>query len=249
MILSASARTDVGLRRTANEDCFALAATAGLYLVADGMGGHTAGQVASRLATEGTVTAFRRVASADASLTEKLRYCVAAANREVFDTAQNKPEFQGMGTTLVALLAGHGRIALAHVGDSRAYLIRGGRVRRLTDDHSLVAELVRRREITEVAARGHPHRHVLTRAIGVRRSVEADLAELTPAVGDVVVLCSDGLTGHVQDAEIAQAVSDNEDLDAVCEGLVDLANARGGEDNITVALVRCDENEASPSTP
>jgi protein phosphatase len=248
MILSASARTDVGLRRTANEDCFAHAGSAGLYLVADGMGGHTAGQVASKLATEGTVQAYRRVASADASLTEKLRYCVAAANREVFDTAQKKPELQGMGTTLVALLAGRGRIALAHVGDSRAYLIRGGRVRRLTDDHSLVAELVRRREITEVAARGHPHRHVLTRALGVRRSVEADLAELTPAVGDVVVLCSDGLTGHVQDAEIAKAVSHNDDLDAVCEGLVDLANARGGEDNITVALVRCDENEPTPSS-
>ncbi len=242
MILSASARTDVGLRRTANEDCFALAASAGLYLVADGMGGHTAGQIASRLATEGTVQAFRRVAEAEASLTEKLRYCVAAANREVYDTAQKKPELQGMGTTLVALLAGEGRIALAHVGDSRAYLIRGDRVRRLTDDHSLVAELVRRREITELAARGHPHRHVLTRALGVRRSVEADLAELTPAAGDVVVLCSDGLTGHVQDAELAQAVAASDDLDAVCEGLVDLANARGGEDNITVALVRCDEN-------
>ncbi len=247
MILSASARTDTGLRRTANEDCYALASSAGLYLVADGMGGHTAGQVASRLATEGTVTAFKRVEATDASLTEKLRYCVAAANREVFDTAQKKPELQGMGTTLVALLAGQGRIALAHVGDSRAYLIRGGRIRRLTDDHSLVAELVRRREITEMAARGHPHRHVLTRALGVRRSVEADLAELTPAAGDVVVLCSDGLTGHVQDAEIAKAVSDDADLDAVCEGLVDLANARGGEDNITVALVRCDDLEATPS--
>lgn len=241
MILSAAARTDVGRRRTVNEDCFALASGAGLYLVADGMGGHTAGQLASRLATGGTVQALRRVAGAEASLTEKLRYCVASANREVFDTAQRKPELKGMGTTLVALLAGHGRIALAHVGDSRAYLIRAGRIRQLTDDHSLVAELVRRREISEVAARGHPHRHVLTRALGVRRAVEADLAELTPATGDVVVLCSDGLTGHVEDAEIARCVSADDDLESVCQRLVDLANDRGGEDNITVALVRCDE--------
>ena len=240
MILTSAARTDVGLRRNVNEDCFALAAELGLYLVADGMGGHTAGRLASRLATAGTIQALRRVDGVEASLTEKLRYCVAGANRGVFDTAQAKPELAGMGTTLVALLAGHGRIALAHVGDSRAYLIRSRRIRQLTDDHSLVAELVRRREITETAARGHPHRHVLTRALGVRRAVEADLAELTPAIGDVVVLCSDGLTGHVTDEEIAQCVAADGDLGSVCEGLIALANERGGEDNITVALIRCE---------
>lgn len=248
MLLTAVARTDVGLRRSVNEDCFALAANAGLYLVADGMGGHTAGQLASRLATAGMVEALKRFATADASLTEKLRFCVSAANRDIYDAAEEKPELQGMGTTLVALLAGRGRIALAHVGDSRAYLVRGGGVRRLTDDHSLVAELVRRREITEVAARGHPHRHVLTRALGVRRSVEADLAEITPVEGDVIVLCSDGLTGHLQDEEIAQFVSETGDLDAVCECLVDLANARGGEDNITVSLIRCEDNDMEDGT-
>jgi protein phosphatase len=145
-----------------------------------------------------------------------------------------------MGTTLVALLAGPGRIALAHVGDSRAYLIRGGLIRRLTDDHSLVAALVRRREIAESAARGHPHRHVLTRALGVRRSVEADLAELTPAAEDLVVMCSDGLTGHLQDDEIAEIALRDADLATACARLIELANARGGEDNTTVALVRCD---------
>jgi protein phosphatase len=245
MMLTAAARTDVGLRRTVNEDCFAMAAELGLYLVADGMGGHTAGQLASRLATSGTVAALRRVQDAQATLTEKLRYCVAAANRQVFDTAQAKPELAGMGTTLVALLAAPGRIALAHVGDSRAYLIRAGRIRQLTDDHSLVAELVRRREITANAARGHPHRHVLTRALGVRRTVEADLAELTPAPGDAIVLCSDGLTGLVDDAEIAGEVASAAaaGLDPLCERLVALANERGGEDNITVVVVRWEETE------
>ncbi len=242
MILSAAGRTDVGLRRSVNEDCFTLASDLGLYLVADGMGGHTAGQLASRLATAETVEALRSVAEASATLSEKLRYCVAAANRQIFDTAKRKPELAGMGTTLVALLTRPGRVALAHVGDSRAYLVRGGRIRQLTDDHSLVAELVRRQEITPGAARGHPHRHVLTRALGVRRSVEADLAELTPTAGDVVVLCSDGLTGLVEDTEIASAVAANRDLERICEHLVGVANDRGGEDNITVVLVQWGES-------
>jgi serine/threonine protein phosphatase PrpC len=241
MILRAAARTDVGRKRAANEDRYALAPDLGLYLVADGMGGHRAGQVASELAAEATVAALRTLEAAEASLTDKLRYAVAAANRAVFTTARSRPELTGMGTTLVALLVERGRVALAHVGDSRAYLFRGGRLRQLTDDHSLVAELVRRREISARAARGHPHRHVLTRALGVRRNVEADLAELTPAGDDLFVLCSDGLTGHVDDAEIARAVAAHSDLDAVCQQLVGLANSRGGEDNITVALVRCEK--------
>jgi protein phosphatase len=244
MILTAAARTDVGRRRSENEDSFALAPRLGLYLVADGMGGHTAGQLASRLATRGCVSALRELAESRATLTEKLRACVEAANREVYETAQAKPELTGMGTTLVVLLAGAGRIAFAHVGDSRAYLIRAGTIRRLTDDHSLVGELVRRQEISEESARGHPHRHVLTRALGVRRSVEPDLAELTPQVGDSVVLCSDGLTTHVEDVEIAAVATKERDVEAVCARLVDLANARGGEDNVTVALVRCDPDPA-----
>jgi protein phosphatase len=226
------------LRRRANEDTFALVPELGLYLVADGMGGHTAGQVASELAAEAAVRAVRTLEGASASLTDKLRYACAAANREILAAAKAKPEFAGMGTTLVALLAGEERIALAHVGDSRAYLIRGGKIRQLTDDHSLVAELVRRREISEKAARGHPHRHVLTRALGVRRNVEPDLAELTPAPLDTFVLCSDGLTGHLRDEEIAEIAAPEADVEAICDQLVNLANARGGEDNVTVVVAR-----------
>jgi protein phosphatase len=241
MHLNAAALSDVGLRRAANEDRYALAAELGLFLVADGMGGHTAGQVAAELAAQAAVDALETLVDASASLAEKLRYAVAAANREIFATSRAKPALAGMGTTLVALLAGQERIALAHVGDSRAYLVRGGRIRQLTDDHSLVAELVRRREITAHAARGHPHRHVLTRALGVRRSVEPDLAELTPAPEDAFVLCSDGLTGHVSDDEIAEAVMAAADIESACDRLVDLANSRGGEDNITVLIVKCDK--------
>jgi protein phosphatase len=245
MKLCAAARSDVGLRRSANEDAYALVPALGLYLVADGMGGHAAGQIASRLAAKSTVEALQNLQENEASLTETLRYCVAWANRHVFEAAEAKPELSGMGTTLVAVLAGRGRVALAHVGDSRAYLVRGGRIRQLTDDHSLVAELVRRRELSPDAAQDHPHRHVLTRALGVRRRVDPDLAELTPAPADVLVLCSDGLTNHVADAEIAALIASEAQLDDASARLVELANARGGEDNITVALIRCEENDAN----
>jgi serine/threonine protein phosphatase PrpC len=238
VILRSAGLTDVGRCRQANEDCYAIASEMGLFVVADGMGGHRAGQLASRLAAEAAVQAVQALQGSEATLTEKLRCAVAAANREIYTTAQAKPDCQGMGTTLVLLLAAEGRVALAHVGDSRAYLIRGGRIRQLTDDHSVVGELVRRREITQTAARAHPHRHVLTRALGVRREVAADLAELTSMPGDLFVLCSDGLTGLVHDQDIADAAASSTDLDTICTGLVECANSRGGEDNITVVLVR-----------
>jgi protein phosphatase len=244
MILRSAALTDVGRRRRANEDCYAIAAELGYFVVADGMGGHRAGQLASRLAAESAVAALEALEGSAATLTEKLRCTIAAANREIYVAGQAKAEFSGMGTTVVSLLAADGRVALAHVGDSRAYLVRGGRIRQLTDDHSVVGELVRRREITESAAREHPHRHVLTRAVGVRREVAPDLAELTSSPGDLFVLCSDGLTGLVRDEEIAEAASTGTDLDAICAQLVDLANERGGEDNITVVLVRYEKESA-----
>jgi serine/threonine protein phosphatase PrpC len=244
MILRSAARTDVGRRRRANEDSFAIAAELGYFVVADGMGGHRADQLASRLAAESAVVALEALEGSAATLTEKLRCTIAAANREIYVAGQAKPEYSGMGTTVVSLLAKDGRVALAHVGDSRAYLVRGGRIRQLTDDHSVVGELVRRREITESAAREHPHRHVLTRAVGVRREVAPDLAELTTSPGDLFVLCSDGLTGLVHDEEIAEAANASTDLDAICAQLVDLANERGGEDNITVVLVRYEKDSA-----
>lgn len=241
MKLSAAACSDVGLRRQANEDSFATAPELGLYVVADGMGGHRAGKVASELATEHALRAIQALQGAPASPAEKLRQAVSCANREVHETSQNDPELKGMGTTLVAILATRERVALAHVGDSRAYLIRGGRIRQLTDDHSLVAELVRRRQITEADAREHPHRHVLTRALGVASSTQPDLAELTPVLGDTFVLCSDGLTTHLRDGEILDLASRDEDLQKSCDRLVSCANERGGVDNVTVVLVRLED--------
>jgi len=240
MTLRAAARTDVGRRRPANEDAVVVAPELGLYLVADGMGGHRAGQVASELAARAVLSGLRGLAGAARSPQAKLAAAVAGANAEILATARAKPELTGMGTTVVALLADQGRVAIAHVGDSRAYRLRGGAAERLTDDHTLVADLVRRGELGAAAAAAHPQRHVLTRALGVRRALEPDLAELAPEAGDVYLLCSDGLTGHVADEELAGVAASAPDLDAACERLVALANRRGGEDNVSVLLVAFD---------
>jgi len=242
MLLRSAASTHVGMRRQANEDRYAIVPDLGLYLVADGMGGHKAGQVASRLASEGAIRAVEALQGASVSLAERLRHAVACANREIFTAAEAKPELAGMGTTLVGMLFGGERLALAHVGDSRAYVLRQGRLRGLTDDHSIVAELVRRHEISEADARAHPHRHVLTRALGVRPRTEPDLAEMTPHAGDVFVLCSDGLTTHIGDEEIARRLSDEQDLEAAAADLVDAANRAGGVDNVTVLLIRYEKS-------
>ena len=243
MLLRSAARTHVGMCRQANEDRYAIVPELGLYLVADGMGGHQAGQVASQLAGEAAIRAVEALQGATVSLAERLRHAVACANREIFAAASAKPEFTGMGTTLVGLLFAGERLALAHVGDSRAYLVRQGRLRRLTDDHSIVAELLRRQEISEEDAREHPHRHVLTRALGVRPRVEPDLAEMTPHADDVFILCSDGLTTHLDDGEIAEQICADRDLEEVAAGLVDSANQAGGVDNTTVLLVRYEKED------
>lgn len=240
MRLCAGGRSDVGLRRRTNEDRFGEDAGVGLYLVADGMGGHTAGQVASALAIDTTLDAVRAGTVGEGSLSERLRRAVAVANSRIFSAAQARPEYTGMGTTLVALLVEGARAAIAHVGDSRAYRVREGRIRQLTDDHSVVGELQRRGAISADAAREHPHRHVLTRAVGVRPEIEPDLSEVGLEPGDVFVLCSDGLTHHVRDEEIAREVAAPGEPSEACRRLVELANVRGGEDNVTVLVVRCD---------
>lgn len=243
MLLRSAASTHLGMRRQANEDCYAIVPDLGLYLVADGMGGHNAGQVASQLASEAAIRAIEALQGATVSLAERLRHAVACANREIFAAASNKPELSGMGTTFVGLLFGGERLALAHVGDSRAYRLRQGRLRGLTDDHSIVAELLRRHEISEADARQHPHRHVLTRALGMRPRIEPDLAEMTPQPGDVFILCSDGLTTHADDAEIARQVAGEDDLEVVAAGLVEAANQAGGVDNTSVLLVRYEKED------
>jgi protein phosphatase len=238
MIVRAAGRSDVGCRRRTNEDRYGQDPGLGAFLVADGMGGHTAGQVASTIAID-TLLASLAAESPAGAPADRLRSAFVRANDEIFSTAQARPEFEGMGTTLVALLVADGQAAVAHIGDSRVYRIRDGSIEQLTNDHSLVGELQRRGEISAEAAREHPHRHVLTRALGVRGEAEPDVAELKLEPGDTFVLCTDGLTIHVRDEEIAKLATEGTDLDDSCARLVALARARGGEDNVTVLLVRC----------
>ncbi len=246
MRLHSAAWTDVGKRRQDNEDCHAVVPDLGLYLVADGMGGHKGGRVASRLACEEAVRAVGVLDDSSGSLVERLREAVTRANREVFEAARHDPELSGMGTTFVGMMFDTQRLALAHVGDSRAYVLRGGRLRPLSDDHSVVGEMLRRHEITEEDAREHPHRHVLTRALGVGATVDPQLAEMTPLPDDLFILCSDGLTSHIRDDEIEKRVRDARDLATAARDLVDAANHAGGLDNITVVLIRCLADASDP---
>jgi protein phosphatase len=229
--------TDVGMVRSNNQDQYLVAP--GLYAVADGMGGHAAGEVASQTAIEALGAAFdRAVRRSPQSLVEAAK----TANRAVWDQARANRGMLGMGTTLVALAVvedgpdGNG-MAIAHIGDSRAYVFRDGELRQLTTDHSLVQELVDDGQISEEEAAVHPQRHVLTRALGVEPSVEVDLLPLEPRHGDRYLLCSDGLPREASADQIAAVLSRFGDPAEAAKELVSLANARGGSDNVTVVVV------------
>jgi PPM family protein phosphatase len=226
--ITAAAATDIGRVREGNEDAYLNDAP--LFAVADGMGGHQGGEVASRLALETLEVLFKR---GRGTLADHLR----EANRAVFERSGRDAAVAGMGTTLTAAVAEAGRLRLAHVGDSRAYLLRDGRLRMLTEDHTLVQRMVERGEITEQEANVHPHRSMLTRTIGTEPDVQIDEGVLDAQDGDRILLCSDGLTGMVGDEQIERILRDaSEPRDAVRD-LVRAANAAGGVDNITVIVL------------
>ena len=224
--------TDQGRIRANNQD--AMYADSGLFVVADGMGGHQGGEVAANLAV-------RTVAQADPEGLAQLRDAITEANRVVHETAIEQPELHGMGTTLTTLAVSREtespQFVLLNVGDSRIYRHRDGQLEQLTEDHSYVAELVRRGEIDEEAATVHPYRNMLTRAIGVHAEVEIDEWVLDPVAGDRFMLCSDGLTNELDDSEIAEQLALEQDPSATAKALVGLANKRGGRDNSTVLIV------------
>lgn len=247
--LSAHGETDVGLRREANEDSFLLLPKNALWIVADGMGGHAGGQEASKITVQTCGEAIvRRLAEAEAEAADSdelvnvavvLDAAVREACAQVFDTARQRPELTGMGSTVTLMLI-YGSFAwFAHVGDSRAYLIRNGEIHQVTEDHSLVQEQVTAGLITPEQARVSMMRNIITRSIGFERDVKVDVAALPIQRGDCFVLCSDGLTGHVEDPAILAVVSSAKRR-AVARTLVDMANAGGGEDNSTVVVVTVD---------
>jgi protein phosphatase len=252
MTLSWAARSDPGLRRGANEDNYAARSDLGLFVVADGMGGHAAGEVASGLAVD-TIAAFIDQTK-DATDTDtwpfpydpslslagnRLTAGFRLANRRIASSIADEQSRKGMATTAAAILVGTGAV-VAHVGDSRVYLYRGGQLERLTSDHSWVEEQVKAGVLTASAARQHPWRNVVTRALSGGTDPEVDLADLTLGPGDRVLLCSDGLYAVVPDEEIAGALARPGPLETVCDELVRAANAAGGPDNITVLVLEVD---------
>jgi len=249
MQVHAFGATHVGRQRQHNEDTFLVADEAKLYLVADGMGGHAAGEIASRIAVDSISEFILHTKEDDGTWphaydeqyrrsTNRLMTAVRLANTRVLEAMRKDARLRGMGTTVVACLADDNTMSVAHVGDSRAYLIRDGMLSRLTNDHSWVFEQVQAGMLTEAEAEKHPLRNVITRALGGALSVTPDASEVESRPGDVYLLCSDGLTGMVPEDEILRVVSENEDLEKACQTLIDLANERGGLDNVTAILVK-----------
>jgi serine/threonine protein phosphatase PrpC len=226
----ATGLSDTGRRRRHNEDAYVVQPP--VFAVADGMGGAQAGEIASRLAAESL-----RHELGDGDGVERVKAMIQAANRRVYDRAHEKSDLSGMGTTITVALVEDGLVSIGHVGDSRAYLIRGGALEQLTQDHSLVAELQRSGKLSAHEAEHHPQRSVITRALGTDPDVDVDTYTVEPRVGDVFLLCSDGLTTMVGDEAILGIVERHrDDLDAAARELVARANRGGGEDNITVVF-------------
>jgi protein phosphatase len=243
--LRAGSATDIGRVRTNNQD--QLLVTADLFAVADGMGGHAAGEVASLTAVEALKASYARVGG-----TEGLIAATHQANRSIWDRGQEDPELRGMGTTLVAVALvnddGEDRLAVVNVGDSRVYLLRQGELEQLTTDHSLVQELVDDGQLSEVEATVHPQRHVLTRALGVDSDVSVDILQVLPLKGDRLLLCSDGLSRELSDTQVASIMRRLADPDDAARELVSAAKNRGGNDNITVVIIDVTDDGDLPQT-
>ena len=232
-------RTDVGRQRSANEDDYVLEPP--FFAVADGMGGARAGEVASAVAVEAVEGAKESSEPAEAQLASIVR----EANRRIYDLAVADESRRGMGTTLTLAKLHGDEVSLAHVGDSRAYRLRGGELEQLTRDHSLVAELERSGQITPEVAEHHPQRSIITRALGPEPDVEVDTYTLTGREDDLFLICSDGLTSMISDDEVGSILRSAGPLDAAANELVRAANQSGGKDNITVILFRLGEGEAA----
>ena len=243
------AKTDVGLKREHNEDSLCADPKLGLFIVCDGMGGRNAGEIASGLAVEiiqkhmgdahasDTLPLIGAVNSKLSPQTNRLASAVRLANQVVNGASQSKPGQSGMGTTVVCALLNGPMLSVAHAGDSRMYMVRGENIHALTADHSLVAEQVRQGLLTEEQAEKSAQKNIVTRALGVEETLQVDLDEIELAKGDLILLCSDGLTKGVTPTEILRVLREEKEPQAACDRLIKMANAAGGEDNTTVIVV------------
>ncbi len=242
--------THVGLKRAHNEDNFFLLAEENLYIVADGMGGHSSGEVASQIAVE-TLANFFIDTSRDSDITwpykeskslaydeNRLVTGIKLSNRRVYETSRSDDRYRGMGTTIVSMMCGAKGAYMGHVGDSRGYMIRDGKIEQLTEDHSLLNDYLKVHQLTPEEIEAFPHKNVIVRALGMKDIVDVDIVRVAPKTGDVYVLCSDGLSGMVDDPGILDSIIKCEgDLESGCQDLISKANANGGTDNVSVVLV------------
>jgi protein phosphatase len=238
--------TDTGQVRQNNEDSYgefvpedaaAFESKGALFVVADGMGGHRGGEIASELAVRVIGDAYDENGSSDP--VEVLVSAFGRANEQILAQSVSDSTLFGMGTTCTAMIVRRGRAYFAHIGDSRAYLLRDGEIVQLTQDHSLVGDMVRSGILSDEDARNHPKRNVITRSLGIQESTPIDTphSPLELSVGDAILLCSDGLTSYVSDDELRDVLA-SQDPGSACSALVEMANGRGGRDNITVQIVR-----------
>ncbi len=251
MLVASSGISNVGLKRGGNEDCFSKEDALGLYVVADGMGGHQAGEVASQIAVDLINKSFRRWVEQkayedelfgfpDNSVTIQGNYLLSSiriANRVVYEMALEHERYQGMGTTVATLFVTSSLIIAANVGDSRIYMVRDGHIERLSKDHTIVAEQVEMGVMTEEEASSAPLKHVLTRNLGSAENVQAEIFEIEPSNNDRFILCSDGLTDLVSDREILEMAQGEDDPGNLCNQLVEKVLKRGAHDNTTVVSV------------
>ncbi|HZS36529.1 MAG TPA: Stp1/IreP family PP2C-type Ser/Thr phosphatase [Polyangia bacterium] len=245
-----SGDTNIGMKRQHNEDSFFLPEADRLAIVADGMGGHASGEVASKMAVE-TVAEHFRATQDDGEITwpykldhsdrfdaNRLINGIKLANLKIYDRAQREEGCHGMGTTVVASLFLDDKVLIGHVGDSRVYRFRDGKLAQLTEDHSLLNDYIKMKRLSSDDAGKFPHKNVIVRALGMKESVQVDLITDPLKIGDVYLMCSDGLSGMIDDPGLAELLADEQDLDTCCERMIHAANRNGGVDNITCLLAR-----------
>jgi PPM family protein phosphatase len=244
MLISCAGDTHVGVVRSGNEDSFLLDCPRGVFIVADGMGGHAAGEVASEMAVEIIARELNGIRTlADANRNDRMRAAIRSANQAIFERTMAESDKRGMGTTTTVLVLFAQRYLIGQVGDSRAYLLRGGTLQQVTKDHSYVQEQVDAGLLTADQARTHPYSNVITRCVGANEDVVPDVYFGTLERGDVLLLASDGLTGMLEDDQLARILGAGVTPEAGVSRLIAEANRRGGLDNITAIVVKVDEIE------
>jgi protein phosphatase len=250
MRIEVAGTTHVGMKRNHNEDNYLVIPEENLFCVADGMGGHSSGEIASKIAVD-ELGEFFRMTSRDGDATwpfkmdkarnydeNRLATGIKLANKCIFDKASNESKYKGMGTTIVSVHFANNAAYVGHVGDSRVYFFREGVLKQVTEDHSLLNDYLKAKKLTPEEIEHFPHKNVIVRALGMKENVQVDVSRVESQEGDIFLLCSDGLSGMVSDAQIQEILARTPELEKACSQLIDMANAAGGTDNVTCVLAR-----------